>query len=82
MKQEIKIPWAQFFAWLSGNILSKFQLKRLKTHLKWTQNVRFTKLNFFFEIQRKIYFGAFFQCNEMITQNMWSTKWRLILLKQ
>ena len=32
---------------------------------KQTQNVCFTHQSFRFEIQRKIYFGVFFRCNEI-----------------
>ena len=84
----MKIPRHRFFAWLLGNVLSKFQRKTLKTRRKRTWNVRFTRWNFRFEIWRKIYFGAFFRCNELITQSAWKlmtcwwTKWRLMLLKQ
>ena len=36
----MKIPRHGFFATLSGNILAKFQRKRMKTRCKRTGNVR------------------------------------------
>ena len=56
------------FSTISGNVLTKFQRKMLKTHRKRTQNVRFTRLNFRFNKRAQIDFRSFFRCNEISTR--------------
>ena len=63
--KKLKIPRQCLLAWLSGKVLSKLQRKTFKSDRKRTQNVRFTRWSFRFEIWRKIYYGAFFRCNEI-----------------